>query len=107
MLPLLKDLYVFQGSDYESVLTFLDPEGEPFDLSGYDLSILIKKYYNTETTYPAQCEVDSLDEGTVKIRIPATTTSLMDASRYVYSLSLTQSGVKLTAAYGHILVSRF
>jgi hypothetical protein len=31
----------------------------------------------------------------------------MDSARYVYSLSFIQNGIKMTAAYGHILVSRF
>lgn len=107
MLPLLKDLYVFQGSDFSAILPFLDAEGDPFDLSGYDMSIVIKKYYNTSTIYPATCEIESLEEGSVKITIPAETTSIMDSARYVYSLSFIQNGIKMTAAYGHILVSRF
>lgn len=107
MLPLAKDLYLYQGSDYEQVFTLTTKNNQIFDLTGYEVNSQIKRFYNTEKIYESFSEIEDVSDGTVKIRIPNTTTSIMDAERYVYCIKATKDDIILTLVFGHILMERF
>lgn len=107
MLPLSKDLYINQGSDFETTFELRTKSNNSFDLSGYEISSYIKKYYNTEKVYNSVTEIIDSVSGVVQFNIPNEITSSMNAERYVYSIKGEKDGIVLTLVFGHILVERF
>ena len=107
MLPLPKDLFVQQGSDYEYTFELRTKDNSLFDLTEYEVVSEIKRYYNTNKIYDSISTIVSAQDGVVKFKISSETTSGMDAERYVYCIKAMKSGIILTLAFGHILMERF
>ena len=102
------DLYVNQGSDFKRPVKLTNFDGTPLDLTGYTLSLTIKKYYNVSQTYTGSVDVDGDPVlGNIIINIPKGTTSLFTGSRYVYIVRINNSTDTVRVLDGQILIDRF
>lgn len=107
MLPLSRNLFVRQGTDFSSQLSLQTKEGTPFDLTGYALTSYVKKYHNTEKVYESTVTVTNEIEGEIEFSMSRLVTSEMDAERYVYCIKAEKNNIILTIVFGHILMERF
>lgn len=102
------DLHVNQGTDFVQEFQLLKTDGSPLELTtDLELSVVIKKYYNTLIQYPATVIITQGLAGQAKIKIPSSTTSLFTAARYVYQINLSDGAEKVCVLDGQILIDRF
>lgn len=86
------DIFIDQGSTYASTIDVLDPNGLPFDLSGYSARGQIRKTYASANAIDFTTNINDPESGKVNISLSATQTRVMKSGRYVYDVEIYNSG---------------
>lgn len=89
------DLFIDQGTDFTTVLTLTDENGDPLDLQNANSSAQIRKSY-TSLTYTAFTTSINVASGEVILSLDAATTGDMEAGRYVYDVELVDAANSTT-----------
>lgn len=98
------DIVIDQGSVFEIVFTYENPEGTPVDVTGYTARMHVRERANAPTTLltavsgsGGQITVGGA-AGTFTVRIPATTTVALPAPMYaVYDFEILPAGAEASA----------
>jgi len=85
------NLFVDQGSDFETDVTVSDSANDPIDLNEIDLAGQVRRTYTSETAYDFVVTKVDADNGEIKIALPDSTTSVMKPGRYVYDVFATDT----------------
>lgn len=83
------NLYIDQGTDFETSIEVTDDDGEAIDLSTFSGRSQIRKHYTSSTYYSFNVATSSA--GTITITLSANTSTNIPAGRYVYDLELVSS----------------
>jgi hypothetical protein len=83
------NLFIDQGSDFETSIEVTDDEGESIDLSSFTGRSHIRKHYTSSTFYPFDVAVSG--SGVITLTLSANTSTNIPAGRYVYDLELVSS----------------
>ena len=89
-----QNLYIEQGSTYNTNITLDDVYGETYNLSGYTANSQIRKsYYSSNATATFSTTIDS-QIGTISLDLTSQITANIAPGRYVYDATITdiQSG---------------
>jgi hypothetical protein len=85
------NIVIDQGADFSTTITVED-NGSAVDLTGYSANGHIRKHYTSSTAYPLTCTFDAdRTTGKLAISLGRTTSSAMEAGRYVYDVEITSA----------------
>lgn len=98
------NLYIDQGSDYQTVILAEDENGDPINLENLTITGQVRRTYASETAYDFVITKQNVAGGEIQIELPAETTSAMNRGRYVYDIyaegSTSGSGKAFKILYG-------
>jgi len=84
-----QNLYIEQGSTFNTTITLDDVYGEAYNLTGYTANSEIRKsYYSSNTTAVFSTSI-SPSEGTITLLLTSAVTSNISPGRYVYDTTIT------------------
>jgi len=82
-----QELFIEQGSDYNTSIILDDVNGEPMNLTDYTGKSQIRKsYYSSNATAEFVVSINDPTSGTITLDLSANTTSNIAAGRYVYDV---------------------
>jgi len=98
------NITIQQGATFSLPLTWVDPDGDPIDLTGYDLRMQVRR--NVADLEPGDPLVDltigegitvtSAVGGAFTLRIAPTTTAILPIGPWVYDVEAESSGGDVT-----------
>jgi hypothetical protein len=83
------NLYIDQGTDFETSIEVTDDDGEAIDLSAFTGRSQIRKHYTSSTYY--SFDVATSSGGSITLTMAANTSTNIPAGRYLYDLELVSS----------------
>jgi hypothetical protein len=92
-----QELFLEQGTDFNTSLTLGDLDGVAYDLTDYVSKSLIKKsYYSTSATAEFQVIINDPLDGVINLSLDSNTTANIAAGRYVYDVMIKNSSNNIT-----------
>ena len=90
------NLYLEQGTTFNTTITLDDVYGELYDLSGYSANSQIRKsYYSSNATATFSTAINS-QYGTISLALTSQVTSNIAPGRYVYDTTITDLNGSIT-----------
>jgi hypothetical protein len=90
------NLYLEQGTTFNTTITLDDVYGELYDLSGYSANSQIRKsYYSSNATATFSTTINS-QQGTIALDLTSQVTSNIAPGRYVYDATITDLNGRIT-----------
>lgn len=83
------NLFVDQGTDFETTVSISDSRSDALDLTDIDLSGQVRRTYTSDSAFDFVITKVSSADGEIKIELPNETTSQMKLGRYVYDVLAT------------------
>ena len=80
------NIFADQGSDYTLDITVKDDDGSVTDLTTFTVNAHFKKSYGTSQTHNFSTQVIDDAAGTMKLKLPAETSSNVSSGKYVYDM---------------------
>jgi hypothetical protein len=89
------ELTIEQGATFTTEVTVNDANGDPKDLTDYEVRSQIRKSYYSSTSTSFDITIDDVLGGIITMGMSANTTSNINPGRYVYDVVIedTNSGV--------------
>jgi hypothetical protein len=92
-----QELFLEQGTDFNTSITLDDVNGVPYDLSLFTAKSQIKKsYYSTSATADFTVSINEPLSGIINLTIDSPTTANIAAGRYVYDVLIKNSSNNIT-----------
>jgi len=86
------NIVIDQGSDYSTIITVTDDDGDAVDLTGYTGSGQMRKHYTSETKTDFNISFASPRfSGKVEISMARDVTETLEPGRYVYDVEITSA----------------
>lgn len=87
-----QELFLEQGSNFNTSITLDNADGTPFDLTDFQVKSSMKKsYYSTTATAQFIVIVSDPASGVLDISLPYANTANISAGRYVYDVVIKDS----------------
>jgi FlaG/FlaF family flagellin (archaellin) len=105
-LATITNLYVDQGTTFETIVDVTNQDGTPLNLSGYTVVAQMRKSYqsSSSTSFNASVFGDP-ENGQISLTLDPEDTSGMRAGRYLYDVEISASGKTYRALEGIVLIS--
>jgi hypothetical protein len=88
----ITNLYIDQGTTFNSVVTLKNQDGTAMDLSNYSVKSQFRKSYQSSVGYNFTASVYGLPTaGQVRLQLTATQSSEIKAGRYLYDIEITNT----------------
>ena len=92
-----QELFLEQGSDYNTSITLTDVNGDPYDLTDYAAKSQIKKsYYSTNASADFVITINEPASGIIIFSLDSANTANISAGRYVYDVIIKNSSNNVT-----------
>jgi hypothetical protein len=92
-----QELFVEQGTTFNTTITLDDVDGVPYDLTGFQSKGQIKKsYYSANTTANFNIIITVPTNGQITLNLAANTTANIAAGRYVYDVAIKDTSSNVT-----------
>lgn len=92
-----QELFIEQGSDYNTFITLDDASNEPYDLTGYQAKSQIRKsYYSTNATAEFAINIPDPIAGKISLTLNSANTANISAGRYVYDIVIKDENNSVT-----------
>jgi hypothetical protein len=92
-----QELFLEQGTTFNTSITLDDIDGVPFDLTGVTTKSQIRKsYYSANTTAEFIVTINSPDTGVILLSLNAPVTANIAAGRYVYDVAIKDTANTVT-----------
>ena len=102
----LSNIYIDQGSDFSTIISLTDSNGDVLDLTGYTALAQIRKIHGSTTLTGTFGVALTADAGQLTMTLADTVTAAMDSGRYVYDVLLTDgSGDKTRVLEGQAILT--
>ena len=102
----LSNIYIDQGSDFSTIISLTDSNGDILVLTGYSALAQIRKTYGSTTIAATFTTVLTADSGQLALSLTDTVTAAMGSGRYVYDVVLTDgSGDKTRVLEGQAVLT--
>ena len=85
-----------QGADYTLDISVKDTDGTATDLTSYTVNENFKKSYSTSQTHNFTTQVTDASAGTIKLTLPAETSSNVSYGKYVYDMVIDSTSLDTT-----------
>jgi hypothetical protein len=90
------NLYLEQGSTFNTTITLDDVYGDNYNLVGFTANSQIRKsYYSSNATAVFTATIDA-NSATISLSLPSTTTANISPGRYVYDTTITDTNRNVT-----------
>jgi len=90
------NLYLEQGTTFNTTITLDDVYGDVYDLTGYTANSQIRKsYYSSNATATFAASISS-NSGTITLSLTSATTANINPGRYVYDTTITNTNGEVT-----------
>lgn len=102
----VSNLFIDQGSDFSAIVTLKNQNGTPINLTGFTVASQFRKSYQSSSFTAFTVTVHNAEQGKVKLQLPAATSSLLQAGRYLYDVEITSPiGERKRALEGIIVLT--
>ena len=102
----LSNIYIDQGSDFTTVISLTDANGDILNLTGYSVLAQIRKTYGSTTLAGTFTTSLVANTGQLTLSLADTVTAAMTSGRYVYDVLLTDgSGDKTRVLEGQAILT--
>ena len=102
----VSNLFIDQGSDFSAIVTLKNQNGTPINLTGFTVASQFRKTYQSSSFTAFTVTVHNAEQGKVKLQLPAATSSLLQAGRYLYDVEITSPiGERKRALEGIIVLT--
>jgi hypothetical protein len=92
-----QELFLEQGSDFNTSITLDDVNGDAYDLTGYTAKSQVKKsYYSTNAAADFIITINEPTLGIIIISLDSANTANISAGRYVYDVLIKNSSNNIT-----------
>jgi hypothetical protein len=92
-----QELFLEQGSTFNTNITLDDINGVPYDLTGVTAKSQIRKsYYSANTTADFSVSINIPTSGVILLSLAANTTANIAAGRYVYDVAIKDTANTVT-----------
>jgi hypothetical protein len=93
-----QDLYIDQGTTFNTNLTLTDVNGNPMNLTGYTAYSQMKKWYSStaNATFTFTTSIPNPNNGVITMSVNANVTSTMWPGRYVYDIDIVDPNNNVT-----------
>lgn len=100
------NLYVEAGATFSREITYTNPDGSVFDLTGYTAQLQIRLTPSSSTAVISLNPNINVQTGKISWTFSAQGTALLTAPKYVYALELTHTnGTVIRFIEGDVVVS--
>lgn len=105
-MAITNNLYIDQGSDYNSIVTVTSASGAPLNLSGFTVKSQMRKSYSSSTAYNFAASVYEAALGQIKLSLTSTQSETIPAGRWLYDVEITSAeGVKKRVVEGIVVIT--
>ena len=102
----LSNIYIDQGSDFSTIISLTDCNGDVLILTGYSALAQIRKTYGSTTIAGTFTTSLTTDSGQLTLSLTDVVTAAMTSGRYVYDVLLTDgSGDKTRVLEGQAILT--
>ena len=102
----LSNIYIDQGSDFQTVISLTDSNSDALNLTGYTALAQIRKTHGSSTIAATFGTTLTTNTGQVTLTLTDTVTAAMGSGRYVYDVLLTDgSGDKTRVLEGQAILT--
>ena len=92
-----QELFLEQGSDFNTSITLSDVNGDPYNLTDYTAKSQVKKsYYSSNTTANFIITISDPALGIIAMSLDSANTANITAGRYVYDVIIKNSSNNIT-----------
>jgi len=92
-----QELFLEQGSDFNTSITLTDVNGDAYDLTGFAAKSQVKKsYYSSNTTANFVITISQPLTGVIALSLGSANTANIAAGRYVYDVVIKNSSNNIT-----------
>lgn len=84
----ISNLYVDQGSDYDTIITVQSGSGAPLNLSGYTVKSQMRKSYSSSQHFDFTATVYNASAGQIRLSLPAADSEEIPAGRWLYDVEI-------------------
>ena len=84
----ISNLYIDQGTTFNTVVDLANQDGTAMDLNGYQVSAQMRKSYQSSSAYNFVSTVEDATNGQIKLSLAPGTSSSMQAGRYLYDVEI-------------------
>lgn len=92
-----QELFLEQGSTFNTVITLDDVDSEPYDLTGYQAKSQMKKsYYSANATANFVVTITDAVNGSISISLDSANSANISAGRYVYDVAIKDTSNNVT-----------
>ena len=102
----LSNIYIDQGSDFTTVISLTDANGDILNLTGYSVLSQIRKTHGSTTIAATFTTAIVANTGQLTLTLTDVVTAAMTSGRYVYDVLLTDaSGDKTRVLEGQAILT--
>ena len=102
----LSNIYIDQGSDFSTVISLTDSNGDVLDLTGYTALAQIREIHGSTTLAGTFTTALVANTGQLTLSLTDVVTAAMTSGRYVYDVLLTDaSGDKTRVLEGQAILT--
>ena len=88
----ITNLYIDQGSTFNSVVSLRNQDGTAMNLTGYTVASQLRKSYQSSVAYSFTSSIyGSAAAGQVRLQLSASGSSAIKAGRYLYDIEITNT----------------
>ena len=87
----LSNIYIDQGSDFSTIISLTDSNGDALILTGYSALAQIRKTHGSSTISATFGTALTPNTGQITLTLADTVTASMGSGRYVYDVLITDS----------------
>jgi len=101
------NFFVNAGATFTRQLTYFTPEGDLFDLTGYEAKLQVRESVLSETAVIDIAPTIDTTEGTITWTFAATDTANLDREKYIYAMEISNdsNGNVIRLIEGDITIS--
>lgn len=99
------DLNIDQGSDFSKVLTVVNDNGTPVNLTGYTAYSQFRRGYTSATAYAFTVTVSNAALGQITLSFTGAASSIIKAGRYLYDVEVVSLTSKLRVFQGLVTIN--
>jgi hypothetical protein len=97
------DIILDQGTTFNTTLNLTDDNGQPIDLTGYNVLSQIRRWYTSSNSISFAATIPQPNNGIIQLSLDANATAGMYYGRYVYDVITLSSANVITRVVEGIL----
>lgn len=103
----VNNLYIDQGADYSTIVTVSNANGEPFNLTGFDVFAQMRRSYQSTKFHNFSATVIDPLKGKVRLTLSSTESSAIKAGRWLYDVQIMKEidGPKKRVVEGIVIIN--